>query len=509
MAARGGAGGSTVPAKLLLSGRAPSRHVFAGRALTVEAGRRRRADKEEPRRPRTFVDSLPVAMCALEAATKAIRGECDATFGRAHVMDGKDWHTPNPDKPKPAHTEFLARKVPWRFLANDGARDVLDEEHHAHNPNVELGVSGRGNNQIHALVNVFTEAISSWVQAGTRVYMGKRKPDDDTPDGSFAPAAFPTQHAMLLKTKPHEWEVPDHYAGKVCRVIARLEDADEPTRFWVVCPVRSTGLKPWTPEWAAFVSQLCAAAAKSEPVDGLGACLVPVVPGFSTRNPMYGIEGLVHACTPPHAHPDDAVPPAHIMDAFISGYLQLDESGVEPAEESRWDEDEDEDEDEEEDKEDEVDDDDEDDDVDGEADDEDKDKDKDADEDADEPKVAGKATGTVKGKAQARAKATDAEDKEPPPSKSKLPMALAFTPTDDLLVAVCDTRLAFPLMTVVVCNEDLRGLEFHGHRDDDEGGGSGEDDDRGDKDKGRREKFIVDWGLLRDKRSWVAWSPRM
>lgn len=463
-----------LPDKLRLNKRDPAanKRLFSSR-LGVSAGRGgsggggegvKRKDGAEAR-ARTFVDSLPLSILTLSEVSAALKKECDSTFGYGrHVMGGAEWRGATP-----SNAALLARRLPWPLLAVDGAGDVLDVEHHARNPHVELGTSGRGGRQLHAIANTFAEAVSEWLQAATRVYMGKRHKDDATPPGSFAPATFPTQHAMFIRTPPLQWEVPPPFERKVSRVILRMEDAAAATRFWVAAPVRSAALQPWRAEWHAFCDGVCAAAARATPVPGVGAVLAPIVPSFSHRSDQHGLLGLEHSCVAHDEADGRAVPPATVLDAFLHAFVQFDEKGDAPAGDDRWDE---------------------------------------------EEAAAADETGEGEGEGEGE-EGEDEEEEEGEEGEGEAAggagreaaaprprRALAFAPDDDLFLAVCDTRVATPLLTVVIRNADLRHFEFRGHVDED-------DDDSGGARPDTRTDFVVDWGLLRDKREWLTWSAHM
>jgi hypothetical protein len=400
--------------------------------------------KEKGRVKQTFVDSLPAAAAALDAAARALKDECYATLGpRAHVvLDGTAWSGGAHETA--AHAAFLERRLPWAFYAAEGAADVLDSRQDS-NPHVQLGVAGRDRKHLHALVTTFIDATALWPEAGRRVVMGKRADADATPADTRAPLHFATQHAVLLRARPLQWAVPSAYDGVVSRVIARLEDADVETRFWVVCPVKSELLRPDAPEWFAFCESICAAARVARPLPRCVAVLLPIVPGLTQSSAVHCVEDLEHACV--HAARTGLVlPPARILEARLSGYLRLDESGADPA--SFQDEEEEEEED-------------------------------------------GEGEG-------------EGEETETP--SARVLRALAFSPTDDLFVAVCDTRISFPLVTFVVQNGDMRRFVFRdAPADDDE---HERDGDSGDRGRDGRDD-VYDWGQFQDAYDWLAWTADM
>lgn len=455
-----------MPAKLLVSKRGSTERVFGRLGSTRHRTRRDKrgvgADAAKPKRraKQTFVDSLPAAACALDAATRALRKECYETLGpRAPiVLDGTAWRGEHVEEGRTnVHAEFLSRRMPWAFYRADGAEDMLDERQDD-NPHVQLGVTGRDSRHIHALVTTFVDATALWPEAGRRISMGKRQADDDTPNDSRAPQHFATQHAVMLNVKPLQWVVPEAYDGAVSRVIARLEDADVPTRFWVVCPVKSELLRREHPAWFAFCDTVCAAAMSAKPVPHATAVLIPVVPGITETSAVQCLENLEHACV--HAG-GIALPPARILEARLSGYLRLDESGAESARFEKEEEDEDEEGD-----------------------------------DTGEKTHEATETDTDTDKDDSSENSKDSED-EDDAEKSK-DRALAFSAHDDLLVVVCDTRVACPLVSFVVQNGDMRRFVFR----DAEKYEDGEKDDESDDE-------VYDWGQFQSSYEWLAWTADM
>lgn len=372
---------AALPSRLLVGKREPQRRRPVATAAKV--GRAAGA-------PHTFVDSMPVSVCVLEATTDALRAHCAATFGRTG-LDGRQWAGGTP-----AHAALLGARVPWRFLARDGAASVVDTSGRFDNPLVQVGASP--DHQVHALASVSAEATSQWARDARRVDMGARQEGDPTPAKSHAPAAFPAQRAVLFDAQPLVWAVPPAYEGAVSRVCARLEDARAPTRFWVVAPAASAALDPASAAWSDFCARLVAAAVVAEPLDGFDAVLVPAVAGQTVTSPLPAVAGLAHPFRP-------SEPPAEVVEASMYAFLKLDEAGADDRE--------------------------------------------------------------------------DGGDGEPG-------RGLAFAPGADLLVAVCDTLVPRPLLTFVVCNEDLRAAQFA---------------DRGDA--------LVPWEEVRDGREWVNWTVDM
>jgi hypothetical protein len=462
-----------LPSKLLVSKRAPTERIFGRLGTTRHRGRKGLRNesgggsKSKKSVKQTFVDSLPAAACALDAATRALRTECFATLGqRAHVsLNGNAWRFGSVSSVSPVssalsafasalddetHAEFLSRRMPWSFYATDGAESMLDNTHQSENPHVQLGVTDRDGRHLHAIVTTFLDATALWVESGRRIFMGKRNPSDKTPSDSCAPVHFATQHAALLNSRPLQWIVPDAYDGVVSRVIARLEDADVPTRFWVVCPVRSEALRRENATWFSFCDAVCSAAVKATPVPGAVAVLLPVIPGITKTSPVSCLEGLEHDCVRLDA--GLALPPARILEAHLSAYLKMDESGAEPANFDTQDEDDEEEEEEE-----------------------------------DVEKEKTEKTEKTETKKQEATRAL------------KMPKALAFSEDEDLFIAVCDTRVAYPLVTFVVQNSEMRRILFR-EPDQEE---STRDNDRDD------ENDVYDWGFFNKAYDWMAWTSDM
>ena len=420
---------------------------------------------------------MALSMRVLEDATTALRAECNAQFGaHRHVFNGKAWNVRNAASASatataaalpPAPAMLFSHKMPWCLLEAEGAGAVLDTQHYSRNPLLQIGVGGARGNELHATVAVFAEVVCHWDVAGTRISM------------KAEPRAFATQHAVLFDVQPRQWEVPPLLAGAVSPVLLRLDDATSETRFWIVCPVASALLDPSRASWCEFSAQLCVAAARSEPLAGFCSVLAPILPGHVVRNPIASVDGLVHPITRSASASAAAAAsgplPLACIDATLSCFVQFDECGVDdalPLDACGEEEEEEEEEDE--------------------------------DEDEDERARADPASeiemkDTVKDEAKAKAKA-----KAKPKPKPK-PKALVFGADSDVLIAVCDTRTALPLLTVVVKNEDLHALEFV----DAEAGASAGSNSGSDALASGPLPWPLPWSVARQAREWFAWTPTM